>query len=67
VVAFTSATAGSGSQAHVFRVDSATCFRLECLDLVVNFAFTLPGGPALHCLLCRLRHLRPLLGTPRGL
>ncbi|ELR16392.1 uncharacterized protein ACA1_047930, partial [Acanthamoeba castellanii str. Neff] len=45
VVAFTSATAGSGSQAEVFRVDSATCFRLECLDLVGNFAFTLPSGP----------------------
>jgi hypothetical protein len=45
VVAFTSATAGSGSQADVFRVDSATCFRLECLELVGSFAFVLPSGP----------------------
>ncbi len=50
VVAFTSATAGSategsGSQAEVFRVDSATCFKLDCLELVGSFAFVLPSGP----------------------
>jgi hypothetical protein len=45
VVALTSATEGSGSQADVFRVDSATCFRLACLELVGSFAFTLPSGP----------------------
>jgi hypothetical protein len=45
VVALTSATAGSGSQAEVFRVDSATCFRLACLELVGSFAFVLPSGP----------------------
>jgi len=47
VVALTSAIEGSGSQADLFRVDSTTCFRLECLELVGNFAFTLPGGPTL--------------------
>ncbi len=49
VVAFTSATGGSAtegsSQAEVFRVDSATCFRLVCLELVGSFAFVLPSGP----------------------
>ncbi len=45
VVAFTSATEGSGSQAEVFRVDSATCFRLAYLELVGSFAFVLPSGP----------------------
>jgi hypothetical protein len=45
VVALTSATEGSGSQADVFRVDSATCFQLACLELVGSFAFTLPSGP----------------------
>jgi hypothetical protein len=50
VVAFTSATAGSGSQAEVFRVDSATCFRLACLELVGSFAFVLPSGPTVPTL-----------------
>ncbi len=55
VLAFTSATAGSAtegsategssSQAEVFRVDSATCSRLACLELVGSFAFVLPSGP----------------------
>jgi hypothetical protein len=45
VLAFTSATEGSGSQAEVFRVDNATCFHLHCLGMVGSFGFVLPSGP----------------------